>query len=120
VYRDRVLAVQSTELVESDSPRDVLFLKHYVLRQERQYERIRREVAALENLERLDDVRRDPIPDTVRLFVWQRDKGCCVKCGSRERLEFDHIIPVSAGGSNTERNIQLLCESCNRLKGSTI
>jgi 5-methylcytosine-specific restriction endonuclease McrA len=112
--------VQSGELVASDPARDVLLLKHYVLRQERQYERIRREVDALENLESLGSVSRDPIPDGVRLFVWQRDKGCCVKCGSRERLEFDHIIPVSAGGSSTERNIQLLCESCNRSKGSTI
>src|SRR5713101_8557469 len=58
--------------------------------------------------------------EDVRLFVWQRDRGQCVKCGSKQRLEFDHIIPVAAGGSNTERNIQLLCESCNRAKGSTI
>lgn len=53
-------------------------------------------------------------------FVWQRDRGQCVKCGSRERLEFDHIIPLVAGGSSTERNIQLLCETCNRSKGATV
>jgi 5-methylcytosine-specific restriction endonuclease McrA len=35
-------------------------------------------------------------------------------------LEFDHIIPVTSGGSSTERNVQLLYESCNRSKGSTI
>jgi len=60
--------------------------------------------------------RRKPIPDDVKMFVWQRDGGKCVKCGSRENLEFDHIIPLSKGGSNTERNIQLLCEKCNREK----
>jgi len=43
-----------------------------------------------------------------------------VKCGRQERLEYDHIIPLVKGGSNTERNIQLLCESCNRSKGSVI
>ena len=41
-------------------------------------------------------------------------------CGSRERLEFDHIIPVSKGGSNTARNLELRCETCNRQKGATI
>jgi 5-methylcytosine-specific restriction endonuclease McrA len=63
---------------------------------------------------------RQPIPDDVKMFVWQRDGGRCVKCGSQENLEYDHIIPVSKGGSNTARNIQLLCEKCNRTKGAKI
>lgn len=64
--------------------------------------------------------RREPIPDNVMSFVWQRDGGKCVKCGNQEKLEFDHIIPVSKGGSNTKRNIQLLCENCNRSKKDNI
>ena len=32
---------------------------------------------------------------------------------------FDHI-PVSKGGSNTARNLELRCETCNRRKGATI
>jgi len=64
--------------------------------------------------------RREPIPEDVRTFVWRRDQGRCVKCGSQENLEFDHIIPVSKGGSNTARNIQILCQKCNREKGSKI
>jgi hypothetical protein len=63
---------------------------------------------------------RQPIPEAIQVLVWNRDQGKCVKCGSKENLEFDHIIPLSKGGSNTARNIQLLCEKCNRSKGSTI
>ena len=47
------------------------------------------------------------IPSHVRHEVWRRDRGCCTICGSQKNLEFDHIIPVSKGGSNTTRNIQL-------------
>jgi 5-methylcytosine-specific restriction endonuclease McrA len=56
----------------------------------------------------------------VKFVVWQRDGGRCVECGTRELLEYDHIITFSKGGSNTERNIQLLCEKCNRKKSATI
>lgn len=56
------------------------------------------------------------IPASVKIAVWRRDGGKCVECGSKEKLEYDHIIPLSKGGSNTERNIQLLCEKCNRKK----
>ena len=64
--------------------------------------------------------RREKIPDDIKIFVWRRDEGKCVKCGSKESLEFDHIIPLSKGGSNTARNIQLLCEKCNREKWDAI
>jgi hypothetical protein len=64
--------------------------------------------------------RREPIPERVRHEVWRRDQGQCVDCGSRERLEFDHIIPVSSGGPNTARNIELRCEPCNRKKAAKI
>ncbi len=60
------------------------------------------------------------IPKDVKVSVWRRDKGQCVQCSSKEKLEYDHIIPVSKGGSNTERNIQLLCEKCNRRKSAKI
>lgn len=60
------------------------------------------------------------IPQVVKISVWRRDEGRCVQCKSREKLEYDHIIPVAKGGSNTERNIQLLCEPCNRAKAANI
>ncbi|MGE3921072.1 MAG: HNH endonuclease [Gammaproteobacteria bacterium] len=56
----------------------------------------------------------------VQREVWRRDQGKCAICQSQERLEYDHIIPFSKGGSNTVRNIQLLCENCNRKKSAKI
>jgi len=60
------------------------------------------------------------ISQDVKDMVWRRDQGRCVECGSQDRLEFDHIIPFSRGGANTYRNVQLLCESCNRAKSDNI
>lgn len=62
---------------------------------------------------------RQPLTKDVKLAVWQRDGGRCVACGKNENLEFDHLIPFSKGGANTVRNIQLLCETCNRSKGAS-
>lgn len=67
-----------------------------------------------------DRPRREGISDAVKMFVWQRDGGRCVSCGDNRNLEFDHIIPVSMGGASTTRNIQLLCEACNRAKGGSL
>jgi hypothetical protein len=60
------------------------------------------------------------ISQEVKDRVWRRDGGRCVRCGSKYRLEFDHIVPFSKGGSNSYRNIQLLCENCNRSKSNRI
>lgn len=53
------------------------------------------------------------VSSTVRKAVWKRDKGRCVRCGGKENIQFDHIIPISKGGSSTVENIELLCQSCN-------
>jgi 5-methylcytosine-specific restriction endonuclease McrA len=63
---------------------------------------------------------RSTIPDEVKTAVWRRDEGRCTRCGSAESLEFDHVIPLAMGGSNTPRNLQLLCEPCNRSKGASL
>ncbi len=63
---------------------------------------------------------RERISAAIQVFVWRCDQGQCVQCGGKERLEFDHVIPVAKGGSHTARNIQLLCESCNRKKGKRV
>ena len=70
--------------------------------------------------ENIETAERQPIPSSVRREVWRRDEGKCARCGSRDKLEYDHIVPVAKGGSNTARNIELLCESCNRSKSASI
>jgi tellurite resistance protein len=60
------------------------------------------------------------IPRDVRQRVWQRYGGQCAECGATDYLEFDHIIPVAKGGSNTDSNVQLLCRRCNLKKSDAI
>jgi len=64
--------------------------------------------------------KRVPLSQEVKVLVWQRDQGRCAECESQTSLEFDHVIPLAMGGSNTMRNLQLLCESCNRRKGASL
>ncbi|MBQ8326986.1 MAG: HNH endonuclease [Lachnospiraceae bacterium] len=42
--------------------------------------------------------------------VWHDE---CAICGSRDFLEFHHIIPKSSGGSDDYDNIILLCACCH-------
>lgn len=87
-------------------------------RERRMFERLHSiHVAGMESL---PSAQRERIPERTRMFVWRRDGGKCVRCGGRDGIEFDHIVPVSKGGGNTARNIELLCESCNREKSDQI
>ena len=63
---------------------------------------------------------RDDVAEAVRVEVWRRDGGRCVQCGSKRRLQFDHLIPVRLGGASSIDNLQLLCADCNRAKGASL
>ncbi len=118
VYRNRIVQVEtSTALPLADIK---LSVKHRVLKEEKALQKLKREVELFEKFESLAEGSREPIPKEVQMYVWRRDDGRCVQCGSNEKLEYDHIIPLALGGSNTERNIQLLCEACNRAKGASV
>lgn len=52
----------------------------------------------------------------VRKRILDRDGHACVACGATERLEIDHIQPLSKGGRHDEVNMQVLCRTCNAKK----
>ena len=43
----------------------------------------------------------------------------CKWCGSRVKLQLDHIVPVCAGGGSEDSNAQTLCVKCNNKKRDT-
>lgn len=53
--------------------------------------------------------------------VMRRDNYICQICHKPipdDKINFDHIIPWSKGGSSDESNIRLLCENCNKARGN--
>lgn len=53
--------------------------------------------------------------------LYGQQGGDCNGCGYHDipqRLEVDHIIAKTKGGTDHIENLQLLCSRCNRLKGS--
>ena len=55
----------------------------------------------------------------TKIRVVRRDNHTCQECSKHLRddeVEFDHIIPISKGGSTEEHNIRLTCYDCNREK----
>lgn len=60
---------------------------------------------------------REAISVAVKSIVLARDGQRCVYCGSIEGpFHFDHLYPVSRGGSNAVSNIVLACAACNLAK----
>jgi len=73
--------------------------------------------------EKGDDIPSDDsryIPTEVKRAVWERDGGKCVICKRKRQLHYDHDIPFSKGGSNSEKNIRILCQECNLRKSDKI
>jgi hypothetical protein len=67
-----------------------------------------------------EGVRSRTISSRVKMAVWHRDGGRCVLCGSSLDIHYDHDVPFSKGGANTEENIRLLCATCNLKKRDRI
>jgi hypothetical protein len=62
---------------------------------------------------KIPSVSRQAIPLSVKHVVYYREKGKCRHCGVAFDLGYEHIIPLSHGGSNSVGNVELLCGICN-------
>lgn len=119
IYKGNLYTIEEADTSTEDEKKLLIKLHYY-----KHSERLRKLQKAIDLFESTDitedKTSREPIPEKVRFAVWRRDGGKCVQCGSNKNLEFDHIIPISEGGANTVRNLQLLCEKCNREKSNKI
>lgn len=53
----------------------------------------------------------------IRERIFARDNYTCTYCSARGvRLECDHVVPVSRGGSHEDDNLATACFECNRSK----
>jgi 5-methylcytosine-specific restriction protein A len=54
----------------------------------------------------------------IRERILLRDGYRCRVCGwaSATELVVDHVIPLFAGGNNSDPNLQSLCKDCHKLK----
>lgn len=56
-----------------------------------------------------------------KAYLLKREKRCCIYCGihaSKAKMEIEHVIPKSKGGTDSLNNLVLACTSCNQAKGN--
>ena len=56
--------------------------------------------------------------DIAEIRVLQKDRCAACRVQLNGKGEIDHILPLSRGGSNNRKNLQLLCRKCNASKGA--
>lgn len=61
--------------------------------------------------------KREPLPQSLRWDVLNRDGHRCVYCGRAPgdgvKLQVDHYIPVAKGGATVISNLRTACSDCN-------
>ena len=67
------------------------------------------------------------VPSEVRDRVHVRDGGRCTftspngqRCGEMRRLQVDHVVPWSLGGTHDPANLRLLCTAHNQLQADRL
>ncbi len=56
-----------------------------------------------------------------KAYLLERENRCCIYCGihaSKAKMEIEHVIPKSKGGTDSFNNLVLSCQACNQAKGN--
>lgn len=118
IYKNHVF-VSDPAFSQTKMEEYFLRVKLFVLKRESVITNLKKKVENLEGVFQKKSIR-PRISDDVQIAVMARDYGKCVKCDSNTEIQFDHIIPISKGGSNEVENIQILCRLCNQKKSNLV
>lgn len=73
-----------------------------------------------ERVKRWEEQKRiDVLPEewmVIKANIKFRDRYTCQRCGSRDDLTVDHIIPLAEGGTTVASNLWTLCDPCHTEK----
>ena len=56
-----------------------------------------------------------------KAYLFERENYTCIYCGihaSKAKMEIEHVVPRSRGGTDSLNNLVLSCHECNQAKGS--
>ena len=106
LFGEHLWELKPSELGASDKGLEILFLD-MAERERQRCDRLRSGI--LSSVATADCAL---IPAPVRTTVFRRDRGKCARCGGRQGLDFEFIIPPSKGGTASVKNIHLLCTRC--------
>jgi site-specific DNA-methyltransferase (adenine-specific) len=82
--------------------------------------RLFRDFVATDQIPKRSDIKEVLPSESIKQRLFKEQHGKCNACEHEfeiRNLEIDHIIPKSKGGGDYYENYQLLCGSCNRIKG---
>jgi len=75
---------------------------------------------ATNQIPKRSDIKEVKPSESIKQRLYEQQEGKCNACREDFKmwnLEIDHIIPKARGGGDYYENYQLLCGSCNRIKG---
>jgi site-specific DNA-methyltransferase (adenine-specific) len=79
-----------------------------------------KDFTATDIIPKRSDIKEVQPSESIKKRLYKEQNGKCNACGEDFKiwnLEIDHIIPKVKGGGDYYENYQLLCGSCNRIKG---